>query len=111
AVQRGLDRPVERSRRTTVGELGRELRPAVSLVSSWVSQLARDEDLDTALLATRSDLESLLRGDPESRLATGWRAELVGEPIRKLVSGEASLAFDGEGGLVLESRSRQPLDR
>lgn len=111
AVERGLDRPVERRPRSGQGELGRELRPAVSLVSSWVSQLARDEDLDTALLATRSDLESLLRGDPDSRLAVGWRADLVGEPIRKLVSGEASLAFNGEGGLVLESRSREPLDR
>lgn len=109
AVERGLTQPVERRPRSNHAELGRELRPAVSLVSSWVSQLARDEELDTALLATRSDLESLLRGDPDSRLATGWRADLVGEPIRKLVSGEASLAFDGNGGLVLESRSAEPL--
>jgi ribonuclease D len=86
------------------------MRPAVGLVSSWVSQLARDEDLDTALLATRSDLEALLRGDPDCRLATGWRAELVGEPIRRLVSGRASLAFDRDGGLVLEDRSGVSLE-
>lgn len=109
AVQRGKERPAERNQRVQNGELSRELRPAVSLVSSWVSQLARDEELDTALLATRADLESLLRGDPESRLAVGWRAELVGEPIRRLISGEASLAFDGNGGLVLETRSGQSL--
>jgi ribonuclease D len=108
AVQRGKDRPAERQERVQNGELSRELRPAVSLVSSWVSQLARDEELDTALLATRADLESLLRGDPDSRLATGWRGELVGEPIRRLISGEASLAFDGRGGLVLEARSGEP---
>ena len=94
-------------KRTSPGpsELSRELRPAVGLVSSWVSQLARDADLDTSLLATRADLEALLRGDDDARLATGWRAELVGEPIRRLVSGDASLAFDGRGGLVLEERS------
>ncbi|WP_195210222.1 ribonuclease D [Actinomarinicola tropica] len=94
---------------TTNGELSRELRPAVGLVSSWVSQLAREEDIDTALLATRADLEALLRGDEDARLAQGWRAELVGEPIRRLVAGEAALAFDGKGGLVLEVRSHLPL--
>ena len=38
------------------------------------------------------------------RLAEGWRAEMVGDPIRRLVDGEAALAFDGAGGLVLEPR-------
>jgi ribonuclease D len=90
-------------------ELDRELRPAVTLVSAWISQLARDLEIDTALLATRSDLEMLLRGAPDARLAEGWRSEIVGEPIRKLVSGEAALAFGGHGHLVLEERSRQPL--
>jgi ribonuclease D len=90
-------------------ELDRELRPAVTLVSAWISQLARDIEIDTALLATRSDLEMLLRGARDARLAEGWRAEIVGEPIRKLVSGEAALAFGGHGHLVLEERSRRPL--
>lgn len=90
-------------------ELDRELRPAVTLVSAWISQLARDLEIDTALLATRADLEMLLRGARDARLAEGWRAEIVGEPIRKLVSGEAALAFGGHGHLVLEERSRRPL--
>ena len=47
----------------------------------------------------------LLGGDEDARLAVGWRADLVGEPIRRLVQGEAALAFDGNGGLVLEERS------
>jgi ribonuclease D len=90
-------------------ELDRELRPAVTLVSAWISQLARDLEIDTTLLATRTDLEMLLRGAPDARLATGWRSDIVGEPIRKLVSGEAALAFGGHGQLVLEERSRLPL--
>jgi ribonuclease D len=92
-------------------ELERELRPAVTLVSAWVSQLARDEELDTSLLATRADIEAILRADPSARLAVGWRAELVGEPIRALVSGDAALAFNGDGTLVLEQRSRQRFAR
>jgi ribonuclease D len=85
-------------------EMPAELRPAVPLVSAWVSQLSRDLELETSLLATRSDLEDLLRGTPGARLTEGWRAELVGEPIRRLVDGEATLAFDRSHGLVLEDR-------
>ncbi len=89
-----------------VPELPSELRPAVPLVSAWVSQRARELELETSLLATRSDLEDLLRGVPDARLTHGWRAELVGEPIRRLVEGEATLAFDRETGLLLEDRVR-----
>ena len=87
-------------------ELDRKYRPAVSLVSAWVSQLARDLSIETSMVATRSDIEMLLSGDPAARLTRGWRAELVGEPIRRLVDGEAALAFDGKGNLLLEPRAR-----
>ena len=85
-------------------EMPSELKPALPLVSAWVSQRARELELETSLLATRSDLEDLLRGVPDARLTLGWRAELVGEPIRRLVSGEATLAFDRKVGLLLEPR-------
>ena len=62
-------------------DLERQLRPAVTLVSAWVSQLARDQRLDTALLATRSDLGDLLGGVPTARLASGWRAEVLGDDV------------------------------
>ena len=84
------------------------LRPAVGLVTSWVSQLARDRMIEPSLLATRADIEALIRGDPDARLSRGWRSEIVGEPVRRLVEGEAALAFD-DGQLVLEERSRRPV--
>jgi ribonuclease D len=80
----------------------------VALVAAWVSQLSRDIEIETSLVATRNDIESLLAGDPESRLRQGWRADLVGERIRQLVEGEAALAFDQRGHLVLEDRHRPP---
>jgi ribonuclease D len=83
-------------------------RPAVTLASAWVSQLARDAELDTALVATRADIESLVRGDP-SRLSTGWRARVAGTPVQRLLAGEAALAFDGDGSLVIEARSHAPV--
>jgi ribonuclease D len=86
-------------------DLDRKLRPAVALVAAWVSQLARELEIETSLVATRADIEALLAGDPAARLGQGWRAELVGERIRRLVEGEAALAFDGHGNLVLEDRA------
>ena len=90
-------------------ELPRHLRPVVTLVTTWIAQLARDHHLDPALLATRADVESLLKADPECRLNQGWRQDLVGKPIAQLVDGDAAVAFDGDGNLVLEARSRQSL--
>lgn len=86
-----------------------DLRPGVALVAAWVAQISRELELDSSLLGTRSDIESFVRGDEDARLNSGWRAELAGEPIRRLMSGEAALAFDGDGGIVLEERSRVPV--
>jgi ribonuclease D len=95
-------RPLPRARDT------RDLRPAVALVAAWVNQLAHDRKLDPALLATRADVEALVRGDEDARLSTGWRAELAGGPITRLVGGDAALAFDN-GAVILEERSRRPI--
>jgi ribonuclease D len=105
AVARGAALPPEQLRLPPTDDLTRELRPAVALVASWIAQLARTVRIDATLLATRSDIAALLRGDPDARLATGWRSHLVGEPIRRLVDGEAALAFAGDGQLLLEERS------
>ena len=109
AVAAGLKMKRDRGRQPRSPELPRHLRPVVTLVTAWVSQLARDNQLDPALLATRADVEALLRKDPECRLQTGWRKEMVGKPIAQLVSGQAAVAFDTDGHLVLEARSNQPL--
>jgi ribonuclease D len=90
-----------------VDELDRSKRPAITLVSAWVSQVARDARIDTALLATRADLVAILRGDPEARLAHGWRAELLGDGLRRLMEGHAGLTFDGKGSLRLIDVERE----
>ena len=104
AVAEGVEvGPPPRVAGTTDHELDRKLRPAVALVSAWVAQLARTHRIDTALLATRADIEELLL-EGSGRLANGWRGELVGGPVRDLVDGRAALAFDGDN-LVLEART------
>jgi ribonuclease D len=109
AVARGRELPAGDVRRARREEVGRELRPAVALVSAWLTQLGRDLRVDPALLATRSDLAGFLSGEEDARLARGWRRELLGEPVRRLLDGEFALAFDGDGRLALERRSGQPV--
>jgi ribonuclease D len=94
----------------TTAELQRDLRPLSTLISAWVSQRSREHEIDTTLLATRADIEALLQGDPDARLAQGWRKQIVGEPLERLMQGEAALAFDGQGGLLLEERSHKLLE-
>ncbi|MBV9253477.1 MAG: HRDC domain-containing protein [Actinobacteria bacterium] len=109
AVRRGKELDESQLRLPQRDDLDPALRPAVALVSAWIAQLARDVRIDASLLATRADLHALLRGDRRGRLSHGWRSHLLGEPIRRLVDGEAAVAFDGKGDLVVEKRSRQPI--
>lgn len=104
AVRRGLDNPVDLPKND--GEdIEKHLRPAITLMSAWISEVARMEKVDTALLATRQDIVQFLKNDPQARLAHGWRHDLVGEQLRALLSGEAGLSFDGRGGLRMITAS------
>jgi ribonuclease D len=109
AIKRGTDLDPEELRAPPTDDVDRGMRPAANLVSAWLGQLARDLRIDATLLATRADLHAFLRGDADARLALGWRKELIGDRVRRLVSGEAAIAFDGRGGLVLEDRSHRTL--
>jgi ribonuclease D len=100
AVKRGQVTPLELPNND--GEdVERHLRPAITLMSAWISEVARLNKVDTALLATRFDIVQFLKNDPEARLSQGWRNDLVGEQLRSLLSGKAGLSFDGRGGLRL----------
>jgi ribonuclease D len=109
AVDKGRRLPDRALQLPPVDEPERGMKPAVALAAAWVAQLARDQKIDAALLATRSDLVGYLRSEATSRLAQGWRAAMVGEPLTRLLHGDAALAFDGGGRLVLEARSYRPI--
>ena len=104
AVQEGLAADPEAVESPPSDGIDRSRRATASLVSAWAAQRARELEIDPALLATRSDIEQFL-SDGGGRLAEGWRNGVVGEPIRALAGGEASLALDDTGHLVLETRS------
>lgn len=74
-------------------DVDKSLRSAVTLVSAWIAELARQSFLDVGLLATRKDIVELLSGSSQARLAKGWRSEIVGRDITDLVDGTKALTF------------------
>ncbi|HXY27412.1 MAG TPA: HRDC domain-containing protein [Acidimicrobiales bacterium] len=106
AVQRGLALPVDAIRMPTEARESPAPPAAVAVCSGLVRQIADDLDFDQGLLATRADLTQLLSGEP-GRLDTGWRRDIVGEPLRRLIAGDVAAAFDRRGHLVLEERSHR----
>lgn len=101
AVGRGLELAPAALRLPPDEGLAPQLQPLATLLSAWVSQQSRDLSIDTTLVATRADIEAFLRRVPDNRLQQGWRAELVGATVGRIVAGGAAVAYDGAGRLVL----------
>ena len=99
AVKEGRERVVELDTQAH-DPLEKRLRPAVTLVTAGIGELARTAEIDPTLVATNRDIVALLAGG-ESRLAHGWRRDLVGRDIERLLKGESGLSFDGDGRLRL----------
>jgi ribonuclease D len=104
AVRTGLTLEPPTLRLPEPDRVDRTLAPAVTVLGAWLSQRASELDLDPAVLATRADVTQMLAGKP-SRLAEGWRAAMVGAPLRRLLAGDASLAL-ADGGRRIELRDR-----
>jgi len=82
--------------------LGPSRDTLASLLGVVVGEIARDAGLPSSLLVPRSMLERLAREVPRDRAAfdqvlalSPWRLELVGDPLWRLLSGEASLTIEG----------------
>jgi ribonuclease D len=107
AVHRGLDLPSGQIRMPSEGRDAPAPPAAVAICSGLVRQIADDLEFDQSLLATRADLSQLLAGEP-SRLDVGWRRDIVGDPLRRLIAGDVAAAFGPGGRVVLEERSGRP---
>jgi ribonuclease D len=104
AVAAGIELPSSELLLPESDRIDRSLAPAVTVLGAWLAQRASELDLDPSLLATRAELTQMLQDRP-SRLATGWRADLVGEPLQRLLHGDAALRMrDGGRRIELEDR-------
>jgi ribonuclease D len=83
--------------------------PLISLTEALLRTRAAEAGLAYELLASRAELEQIVgavrRGDaePDVRTLAGWRAELVGDDLRRLLAGEAALQVGPAGRLLLRS--------
>ena len=84
-------------------DVDKYVRPALTLITAWVGELARKHKIDATLLATRSDITAFLRQSPNARLRQGWRATLVGDDLMRILNGEVGLSVDRDGHLKLIS--------
>ncbi len=107
AVERGLAMPSAQLRMPSDSRDAPAPPAVVAVCSGLVRQVADDLDFDQGLLATRADIAQLICGE-QSRLDTGWRRDIVAEPLRRLIAGEVAAAFDRRNHLVLEERSHRP---
>ena len=111
AIRRGLESPDEHEI-TTMKENAPITAPVglPELVLSVIQVRAAQESIAPSLLADSQDIVRLIsdfsQGRPSSvRLLSGWRRELVGRDILRVLTGAASLGFDpGEGRVRLEQR-------
>jgi ribonuclease D len=101
AVARGLALTRSEVRLPPDIDLPSHLQPLATLLAAWVAQQSRELSIDATLIATRADIEAFLRRVPGNPLEEGWRAELVGKSAGRIVSGQAAVAYDGRGKLVL----------
>ncbi len=107
ATERGLALPADRIRMPSEGREAPAPAAAVAICSGVARQIADDLDFDQGLLATRTDIAQLLCGEP-SRLDTGWRRQIVGIPLRRLILGKVGVTLGPRGHVVLEERSSGP---
>ncbi|GDX34161.1 ribonuclease D [Actinomycetes bacterium] len=100
AIREGSKRVVELPGHET-DDVEKWARPALTLMTAWIGELARQHRIDATLLATRSDISAFLRKSSDARLAHGWRAIVVGEDLNKILAGTVGLSVDRDGHLKL----------
>ena len=103
AIERGLALDPHELRLPSRGEppIDDDAGPTVALGLALVAQIAAQRQMEPSLLATRADVQAIAAGRSSGRLATGWRADLAGNAVRRLFAGEAALTGDGRGGVRL----------
>jgi ribonuclease D len=75
---------------------------AIELMAALVKKRAQQNRISNSALASRSVLEDyLMQRNDDCALLQGWRKELIGKEIVRLLEGKISLSL-GKGGLQIE---------
>jgi ribonuclease D len=116
AVERGRARPPEAAPQTARTPLARpEDAPLVALAETLVRAHALRAGIAYELIASRNDLQTIVSsrrngaGEPDVRVLRGWRRELVGRELLRLLDGRVSLSIAGEEVHIASAGSAQPM--
>jgi ribonuclease D len=100
AVARGLEREPPASERSVPQRVARQVDAVATLAVPMARIRCQDADLAPELVANRADLdrflEAVVAGEDLSvlPLGQGWRKELLGDILIRLVAGEISLSLN-----------------
>lgn len=75
----------------TVVRLAPEQEALVDAMMALVRLRAMEQQVSASTLAPRREVERLLSGDTEAVLRHGWRAQLVGQDLQRLLNGDLLL--------------------
>jgi ribonuclease D len=97
AVKVGKEAPPIEAAREPAPEIARRAAAISGLATVLLRVRSDDAGIASELVATRSELEDFARAaargdESEHQLATGWRAELVGDELRRLLDGKIAVA-------------------
>ena len=102
-AERGLETPVERSSRKRPKAAPSQLNLLGQFLTPALSSICRNAEVATSLAGTATHVRDLIafklgfpREDDSSppKLATGWRAEVVGHLLEELLAGNKSIRIE-----------------
>jgi ribonuclease D len=103
AIQRGLELPKDAVRMPPKKPDNiPQVDGVIALCLAWLSQRAREEDIDPSVFGTRDDVTGLVLGQ-KSRLGMGWRRHLVGEELEAIIDGDAAIKVLGTKLVLVDS--------
>ncbi|HZO59575.1 MAG TPA: ribonuclease D [Solirubrobacterales bacterium] len=82
--------------------------PLTALCDALVRARCEEQQIATEMVATRAEVGEIVletvqgRPEPQNRLLTGWRRDIVGEEVLDLLRGERALRVGENGHLVVD---------
>jgi len=72
----------------------------IDVLGAVVRIRAEENSLNPIILATRKELEQLLFGDEECPLLHGWRYNMAGKELQRLLQGELKLSLSSDSVII-----------
>ena len=75
----------------------------MDLLSAALRLAADQHELSPTAIATRKDLEKLVRGDTDIELLHGWRRTVAGSLLQAVMAGEKTLLATVDGPVLIDA--------